>query len=79
MAALFEISGKLGDILLELAAIGQLLEMDEETKKKVERRAQEILDEDPRARTARIRRMLVKRLAYHEIRAEERRDSEAQS
>jgi hypothetical protein len=29
MAALFEISGKLGDILLELAAIRQLLEEDD--------------------------------------------------
>ncbi len=53
--------------------------MDEQTKKKVERRAQEILDEDPRTRSARIQRMLAERLAYHEIREKEQRDSEAQS
>jgi replicative superfamily II helicase len=46
--------------------------MDEEMRKRIERRAQEILDEDPKERAKRVRRLMAERIAYHEIAAEER-------
>ena len=45
--------------------------MDEEMRKKVERRAQEILDEDPKERDARFMRHMAEKIAWAEIRAEE--------
>jgi hypothetical protein len=53
--------------------------MDEEMRKKVERRAQEILDMDPKERSERIMRQLAERIAYHEIRAEEERGERERS
>jgi hypothetical protein len=47
--------------------------MDEKTKKRIEKRAQEILDEDPKQREERTMRMLAERIAYHELKAEEER------
>ena len=46
-----------------------------EKKKTIEARADEILNEDPRERHARVMRMLAERLAYHEARVEEERPS----
>jgi hypothetical protein len=46
--------------------------MDEETKK-IDVRAQEILEVDPKERGARTMRLLAERIAYHEIMAERER------
>lgn len=51
--------------------------MDEETRKRIEARAQEILDEDPKERDERIMRSLAERIAYHEVMAERRREEAA--
>jgi len=48
--------------------------MDEETKKRIEQRAQELLDEDPKERNARVMRKLAERIAYHEVMAEKERE-----
>lgn len=51
--------------------------MDEETRKRIEVRAQEVLDEDPKEREERIMRRLAERIAYHEVMAERRREESA--
>ena len=48
--------------------------MDEETRKRIEKRAQELLDEDPKERSARVMRKLAERIAYHEVLAEKERE-----
>lgn len=41
--------------------------------KKIEQRAQEILDEDPEQRSERVMRLLAERMAYHEAKLAEER------
>jgi hypothetical protein len=48
--------------------------MDEETRKKIERRAEEILNEDPEERYQRCRRKAAELIARREILAEIRRE-----
>ena len=52
------------------------MKMNEETKKRIEQRAQEILDEDPEKRNARVMRQLAERIAYLEMKAAEEEASE---
>ena len=49
--------------------------MDEKTRR-VEQRAQEILDMDPKGHSERVQRQLAERIAYREIMAEERAELE---
>ncbi len=50
--------------------------MDEQTMKRIEQRAQELLDEDPKERTARVMRQLAERIAYYEVMAEKEREQQ---
>jgi hypothetical protein len=50
--------------------------LDPELRRRVEVRAQEILEEDPAERSARTMRRLAERIAYHEILAEQKRATE---
>jgi hypothetical protein len=45
-------------------------ELDPKLRRRIEERAEEILTEDPRERSARTQRLLAERIAYLEIMAE---------
>ena len=45
--------------------------MDEKTKKRIEERTRELLEEDPAKRHERVMRGLAERIAYHEVMAEQ--------
>jgi hypothetical protein len=47
-------------------------EIDEEMRKRIAVRTEQILNEDPKERSERTMRMLAERIAYHEIRDEQR-------
>ena len=42
-------------------------EFDPELRRRIEERAEQILSEDPRERSAKTQRLLAERIAYHEV------------
>jgi hypothetical protein len=42
-------------------------QLDPELRRRIEERTEQILNEDPRERSAKTQRLLAERIAYHEI------------
>jgi hypothetical protein len=42
-------------------------ELDADVRRRIEERTEQLLNEDPRERSARTQRLLAERIAYHEV------------